>query len=209
MTKLIVAAVLCLAIAGQALAQERVFAQQGCVERVPRSPADLKAVAQTTTIDVAWNSPAGDACVDTYDYVVYEKVKGRPRSTGLTKVREYSITVTGLKPDTEYVVEVTSVNSMKGSSAPATTTVRTKKACDKAAKPGTINPVFMNQASTSTLLLSWLPPAGTACVDGYYKFQITPRNNRKDGATTRVTYTMKSAFKVVASGSIPAGRKTL
>ncbi|KAI8472460.1 MAG: hypothetical protein J3K34DRAFT_392353, partial [Monoraphidium minutum] len=54
MAKLIVAAILCLAIAGQALAQERVFAQQGCIERVPRA---VSAGQRTRQQDA--RSPAG------------------------------------------------------------------------------------------------------------------------------------------------------
>jgi hypothetical protein len=47
-----------------------------------------------------------------------------------------------------------------------------------------------------------LPPAGIE-----YTFRITPMNNRGEGPTKRVTYTLRRpmASNVVASGSIPAG----
>lgn len=58
---------------------------------------DLTAVAKSDrSISVAWNAPAGDACVDTYNYVVYEKGQPEPRSVA-PQARAYTITIDNLK----------------------------------------------------------------------------------------------------------------
>lgn len=165
-----IALLLVLAISGVVAQgpQQRVFAEQGCIEKIPSAPKDLKASPKAKEINVAWNSPSGDACVDSYSYVVYKKSEARGARHAPGSAREYSLTIPNLEPDTEYVIEVTAVNQLKGASPPATITVRTLKGCNYLLKPGTVNPVFINPASATSVFLSWLPPGPPGiCVDDY------------------------------------------
>lgn len=235
--------VVLLAFCAMAMAapSERVFATDGCLEKKPKPPTDLAATPKSdNTIVVAWNSPNGDACVDSYTYVLVEKGKPEPRMAQKPEVKEYSLTFDNLKPNTAYEVKVAAVNSQKGTSEFAVVAVKTDKKCQNK-KPGSIGNVYVNEQSNSVALLSWLPPTEGGCTTDYeilgenkktgakvanintinprtkatgltagqtYYFRITPSNKNGKGPTKRIEYKM-SPFKppVVASGSIPAGRR--
>jgi hypothetical protein len=82
---------------------------------------------QQSAITVTWRAPAGDACVDSYDYVVLEAGKPEPRTLSWFNKKGYSLTVTNLKPGTDHVVKVAAVNGQRGRGQYATINVATRR----------------------------------------------------------------------------------
>ena len=82
---------------------------------------------------------------DPHIHIVYEKGQPEPRTVA-PRQGSYSVTVSGLKPNTEYMVRVAAVNSLKGKGSWAASTAKTDRRCPWR-EPGSIGNVYANQAN--------------------------------------------------------------
>jgi hypothetical protein len=109
----------------------------------------LRVKPHKTSLTVQWRPPAGEACVDFFQYAIFERAAGAKAAGGgapPTPPRRsdgFSVTVDGLKPETDYEVWVAAVNSNKGAgpAAVAAARTRTKRDCEARA-PGAVTDFF-------------------------------------------------------------------
>ncbi|KAI8469711.1 MAG: fibronectin type III [Monoraphidium minutum] len=216
-------ALLALAVAVSAQPGARVFAETGCIERIPNPPTNLRGRAvNESAITISWDEPTGDACVDTFNWYIVKKGDPQPRTLRPQEKSAYSVTVANLKGDTEYIVHVASVNEAKGESKYATVIVRTRRErCGLfARRPGAVTDVKFRQTSPSYAFVSWLPPV-EGCAHWYRIESYDPATGRRltrnfsfeAGTTVRVKSNMRYDYRVtpvaLLGGEGPTARASL
>eukprot|EP00775_Hariotina_reticulata_P010727 gene10727-10884_t len=148
-----------------------------CRDGRPLAPRTVQWRSTSNQVEVVWNPPLGDTCVDYYFVRIFQRPSGFlggifAQESSPRRVSDNGVIITGLSPSTDYIFEVQAVNRRFGPGPDARANVRTQAPtpqCNPTQVPGVPASLKVTSPSPEKLALVWERPKTppNACISGF------------------------------------------